>query len=50
MYPDDKISIFFDGYEVYVEIHEPQIQIIWDGLMNAKIEVCLFICLPGDKM
>lgn len=39
LYPDDTLSLYYDGYEVFVELHNPQIQITWDGLMNVKIEI-----------
>jgi len=39
LYPDDQMSLYYDGYEVFLEIHNPQIQIIWDGLMGVKIEI-----------
>lgn len=39
LYPDDAMTIYYDGYEVFMELHTPQIQIIWDGLMSVKIEI-----------
>ena len=33
------ISIYFNGYEISVELRRPEIYLIWDGIMNFKLEI-----------
>lgn len=37
--PHRSISIYFNGYEISVELRRPQIYLIWDGIMNFKLEI-----------
>jgi len=37
--PHRSISIYFNGYEISVELRRPEIYLIWDGIMNFKLEI-----------